>query len=119
MTSFFVNVSKVEVSETSRKSSCMYILQSQVSDQTKVSTPTELSLAIVKKKKTVLKSDCNTNNSCDCWQGKVNDSAAMGKGYRLKCAAISTNPLIMIRLLSLQQCERETLRKHNYFKIRK
>ena len=44
----------------------MYILQSQVSDQMKVSTPTELSLAIVKKKKTVLKSDCNTNNSYDC-----------------------------------------------------
>ena len=50
---------------------------------------------------------------------KVNDSAAMDKGYRLKCAAVSTNHLIMIRLLSVQQCERETLKENNYFKINK
>ena len=32
---------------------------------------------------------------------KVNDSAGMDNGYRLKSAALSTNPLIMIRLPSL------------------
>ena len=50
---------------------------------------------------------------------KVNDSTAMDKGYRLKRAAVSTNHLIMIRLLSVQQCERETLNENNYFKINK
>ena len=45
--------------------------------------------------------------------GKVNNSAAMDKGYRLKCAAISTNPLIIIWLLLLQECGREILRAHD------
>ena len=51
MTIFFINVSKVEVSETSRKRSCKYILANKISFYTKVCTLPQISLANSKKSK--------------------------------------------------------------------